>query len=178
METIKLREMATQTYYASVLSPAVDGRLVTSSVTAAAEQLLSPNNMWSSFLNTGKDLSSVISTSNSSALSLSTGQTVAPPTMSHTLAPRPVVHEEKKPKEVAKGAVLGAIDKTEAKKIRNRLSAARSNQRRRKQLEAQKRELEILQQRVIDLKRKKESMTMENQRLRLQFLDSAIGELS
>lgn len=59
--------------------------------------------------------------------------------------------------------------KLEAKRIKNRLSAAKSNQKRRAQLEAQKRELAILREKVDELEAKKMNMEEDNERLRLQI---------
>lgn len=56
--------------------------------------------------------------------------------------------------------------KLEAKRIKNRLSAAKSNQKRREQLEAQKKELALLRQRVEELKSKKQLVSAENESLR------------
>lgn len=56
--------------------------------------------------------------------------------------------------------------KLEAKRIKNRLSAAKSNQKRREQLEAQKKELALLRQRVTELKSRKQRISAENDSLR------------
>jgi len=61
------------------------------------------------------------------------------------------------------------LDKAEMKKIRNRLSAAKSNQRRRIQLEAQRKELENLQERVVELEKLKQQRSEENRQLRAQI---------
>lgn len=180
METAKLRQIAAQTYYASVLSPTVDARLVSRSVTAAAEQLMLPApDLSGAFLDPllADGMSPILSSANS-ALSIQKPPSKSVSSNSHMLAPRPVRATEKRPSPPAPPAPTGPIDKAEAKKIRNRLSAAKSNQRRRQQLEAQKKELEVLQQRVVDLKKKKELVTAENELLRSQFLKNAIGELS
>lgn len=58
------------------------------------------------------------------------------------------------------------LSKLEAKRIKNRLSAARSNHKRRLQLEAQKKELALLRQRVEELKSKKQLVAAENESLK------------
>ena len=79
-----------------------------------------------------------------------------------TLAPRPTVAsgDELSEEEKAKKAKL------EAKKIKNRMSAAKSNQKRRQQLEAQRNELAFLKERVELLKNKKHEIIVENEQLR------------
>lgn len=56
--------------------------------------------------------------------------------------------------------------KLEAKRIKNRLSAAKSNQKRREQLEAQKKELALLRKRIEELKSRKQLITQENELLK------------
>lgn len=67
---------------------------------------------------------------------------------------------EEMDEEMAKEAKL------EAKRIKNRLSAARSNQKRRAQLDAQKKELAALRARVEQLKSRKQHVTEENENLK------------
>lgn len=59
--------------------------------------------------------------------------------------------------------------KLELKRIRNRLSAAKSNQKRREHLEAQKKELACLKMRVEELRLKKLSIARENESLKKQL---------
>lgn len=77
-----------------------------------------------------------------------------------TAAPEPdsVTMDEKASREA----------KLEAKRIKNRLSAARSNQKRRAQLETQKKELTQLRERVEELKSKQQLVSEENETLKRQ----------
>lgn len=61
---------------------------------------------------------------------------------------------------------MATLSKLEAKRIKNRLSAAKSNHKRRVQLEAQKKELALLKQRVEELKSKEQVITRENENLK------------
>lgn len=62
--------------------------------------------------------------------------------------------------------------KKEAKRIKNRLSAAKSNQKRRAQLEAQKKELAVLKERVQELRSRKDHISEENEYLKKQILSN------
>lgn len=67
------------------------------------------------------------------------------------------------------------LSKLEAKRIKNRLSAARSNHKRRLQLEAQKKELALLRKRVEELKSKKQLVTAENESLKKKVAQEDIS---
>lgn len=179
-QSTKLRQIAAQTYYATNLSPSVDARLVSPTITSAAQNLILPPSLLTAISRSSTSLPSPTTSVQGNHLITNGHQTASAPIhpsavrvytngYGTTLAPRPVdsavsngVVTEKKPLD-------SAIDKAEAKKIRNRLSAAKSNQRRRAQLEAQRKQLATLQQRVVELRKKKELMTAENGRLRVEL---------
>lgn len=91
-----------------------------------------------------------------------------PPGRPHleSLHPYEAVASEPSPVTMDEEAAREA--KLEAKRIKNRLSAARSNQKRRAQLEAQKKELAQLRERVEELKSKQRLVSEENETLKRQ----------
>lgn len=81
------------------------------------------------------------------------------------------------------GPSVGTVDNTresklEAKRIRNRLSAAKSNQKRREHLEAQKKELSQLKARVEQLRSREALIVRENESLRKQIAADNLQTMS
>ncbi len=179
-QSTKLRQIAAQTYYATTLSPSVDARLVSPTITHAAQNLVLPQALLSAISGTSTSLPSSTTSIQGNHLITNGHRTPSPPIQASTirvitngggatLAPRPVDTLASNGIVPEKKSLDSTIDKAEAKKIRNRLSAAKSNQRRRAQLEAQRKELEMLQQRVLELRKKKEMIAAENGRLRVEL---------
>eukprot|EP00177_Eucheuma_denticulatum_P007821 GFKZ01014235.1.p1 GENE.GFKZ01014235.1~~GFKZ01014235.1.p1 ORF type:complete len:737 (+),score=93.76 GFKZ01014235.1:84-2213(+) len=168
-----LRSIAAQAYYSSRMAVSNDGRLMSMSRSASPPLMIS---------------------SVSEQARTSTGEPrrkqgrlepqIRPAPV--TLAPRPVptialppglphpevlqlsesVSSEPQPAVMDEQAAREA--KLEAKRIKNRLSAARSNQKRRAQLEAQKKELNSLKERVQELKSRQKLVIEENEALKQQ----------
>ncbi len=184
VESTRLKQIAAQHYYATFLSPAIDATLITPTIQTAAERVLLPppppamDPLSPDFMDRIVPEMSLMSQQDSGAMSANgTTNLKSAVKGTHTLAPRPGGQTENKPAEPP-ASVLSPVDKAEAKKIRNRLSAAKSNQRRRAQIEAQKKELVVLHLRVEELKKKKQQMMAENEVLRAQFFGAPVKEIA
>ncbi|PXF47602.1 hypothetical protein BWQ96_02581 [Gracilariopsis chorda] len=155
------REVAAQSYYSSVMSMSRDNLLL------PLQPLISPTPMIQAVTPIPQPPRSVRQ------------KTIQKRVAPAPLAPRPV--------SIAAAAVAVAPDdetvkkseeeaarqaKLEVKRIKNRMSAARSNQKRRAQLEAQRKELAALRKRVEELTSKKQVMMEENMNLRKQVQKS------
>ncbi|CDF34312.1 unnamed protein product [Chondrus crispus] len=171
-----LRKIAAQTYYSSVLSVAPDARLLPLSL-ASRPFISAPT--------TSTNLRQPTDEPRRKQGRTEPQHRPAPA----PLAPRPVVtislppglpHPEvlQLPEPIASTTIPPAPTdeksareaKLEAKRIKNRLSAARSNQKRRAQLEAQKQELAELRERVQELKWRETKVSEENEILKRQIL--------
>lgn len=173
-----LRSIAAQAYYASRMAVSNDGRLMGMSRSASPPLMIS----------------SVSEQARSSTGEPRRKQGRVEPQIRPapvTLAPRPVptialppglphpevlqlsesVTSEAKPAVMDEQAAREA--KLEAKRIKNRLSAARSNQKRRAQLEAQKKELNSLKERVQELKSRQKLVIEENESLKQQVASNS-----
>lgn len=205
-DAAKLRDMSAQFYYSSNASPTLDAPLISPTIQSAAQRVLLPPRPVSISSTLGQSFSPplepalVPSMDNSGYMDIDpllsdfSSHGPSPTTSSNgellpahsakpvpVLAPRAVLRADTQPIKPAlpPPAVPAApVDKAEAKKIRNRLSAAKSNQKRRAQIEAQKKELVVLHLRVEELKKKKQQMTSENELLRAQYFGTALEELS
>lgn len=155
------RQVAAQSYYASVMGMSSDNRLLP--ITPLVSRTHAVN---------------AVTPLPQMARSV-TQKTIQKRVAPAPLAPRPV--------SIGAAAVAVALDdeavkkskeeaarqaKLEAKRIKNRMSAARSNQKRRAQLEAQRKELATLRKRVEELTSKKQIMMEENMNLRKQVQES------
>lgn len=92
-----------------------------------------------------------------------------PPNYIQPLPPPPATSTTDATAAAATATTISEIDKAEQRKIRNRLSAAKSNERRRIKLDTQKKELEILHAKVAELTIIKQQMAEENGRLKAQI---------
>lgn len=169
-----LRSIAAQAYYASRMAVSNDGRLM------GMSRSVSPPLMISSMSEQARS-----STGEPRRKQGRLEPQIRPAPV--TLAPRPVpsialppglphpevlqlsesVAPEPNPAVMDEHAAREA--KLEAKRIKNRLSAARSNQKRRAQLEAQKKELSVLKERVQELKSRQKLVIEENESLKQQI---------
>ncbi|CAN8066217.1 unnamed protein product [Agarophyton chilense] len=154
------REIAAQSYYASVMNMSSDNRLL---------PMIQPMPASDSLSNGGK------AAHRNPIRKRPVFKKVAPA----LLAPRPVaivaapdtgISDEQAAAKSKEEAVRQA--KLEAKRIKNRMSAARSNQKRRAQLDAQRQELAALRQRAEELTNKKQVLMEENKALRRYVQES------
>lgn len=153
------RQVAAQTYYSSLLSVSNDTRLITAHPPIAPAAPPAPSNPF------GGELLKQTESNDARKVASLAPAALAP----RPVAPRPTPVTSKagdKDDEAAKEAKL------EAKRIKNRMSAAKSNQKRRAQLESQRKELAVLRKRVEELKAKKQHMTEENESLRRLVLET------
>ncbi|KAI0560675.1 hypothetical protein FGB62_104g120 [Gracilaria domingensis] len=154
------REVAAQSYYATVMAMSSDSRLLT------MVQPISP----SPPISNGRAYAEHNQIRKRPVFKRVAPAPLAPRPVPIVAAPVVTKQNEEVTEQSKEEAVRQA--KLEAKRIKNRMSAARSNQKRRAQLEAQREELAMLRRRVEELTNKKQLALEENRVLRRQVQKS------
>lgn len=173
MHAKQLKQMAAHLYYAALLSSVTDKKLM-------FRQLQNDISAHSYPLTDGAQTEDVNRQGGSDDNSQASKRPRIMPNT--TLAPRPCAYPivpsgalPNRAGEHERDANAAREEKLEAKRRKNRLSAARSNQKRKEKWEAQKKELETLRKRVEQLEQKKSALSEENDDLKRQVAQQQIA---